>query len=403
MLAVLITFAMASLSATIVFPIFAPLFLSETSSIFIRSFSLYTRTLLLGVFLASFPLAQFFFSPVIGDFSDHRGRKKAFLLTLAIETIGYFVSAWGVQTVHLSLLFLGRLLTGLAAGNVSVCLATLVDLSRSEKEKVRYFSFGSIIMGIAFVLGPFIGGKLSDASVSPLFSLAFPMWIGFVLTLFNFCIVWLLFHETMPNVSRYTFKIAKAIENVELAFRTNHIRDLYLIYFYYLFSWNMIYQFLPAVMVSKFASLPSMIGDASALMGLVWIVGSAAMLWLMHTSLPMKRFLILFLIIFSFLGFFVSVPETYHTFLWVTSGAVLFAGSMWPIFTSAISNAADQSVQGKIMGLSQSIQSLAMVLAPLIGGFLIELHTAIPFILSSTSALLAGLFLTRTKSLYFQM
>ena len=82
----------------------------------------------------------------------------------------------------------------------------------------------------------------------------------------------------------------------------------------------------------------------------------------------------------------------------LTAIAVFCIGAAWPIFTGAISNAADQGIQGKILGISQSIQSLSMMLAPFFGGFFLQAHSSVPFAISATAALIAAALLTKTKS-----
>ena len=399
----MITFALGSLSATIVFPILAPLFLNDTPNSIIHFVPTSIRAILLGIFLASFPLGQFIFSPLMGEYADRRGRKNTYLFSMLLEALGYALCAVAINKGFLSLLFLGRFITGVAAGNMSVCLAALVDLSQSEKAKVKYFSYGSALIGMMFVLGPFLGGKLSDPTLSNLFSLSFPMWIGAVLAIVNFFILLFFFSETLDKAKQIPFDVMGALHNVQLAFRTEAIKDLYIIYFFFLFSWNMIYQFIPAILVEEFQSKSSIIGDISALMGVIWILGTLFISRLMHTKVNLKFLLLFFLTIFTFLSFFIPVPKTMLFFLIYTGFSVFLAGGMWPIFTGAISNAADQNIQGKVLGLSQSIQSLSMMLAPLIGGFFLQAHNRFPFTLSSISALIAAALLTKKKSKHFQL
>lgn len=402
LVAVMLTFAIASLSATIIFPILAPLFLDPQYSIVSDIIPKEMRSILLGFFLASFPFAQFLFSPLCGEFADKKGRKPIFLITLALEVIGYFLCGLGIAWRILTLLFIGRLLTGLAAGNMSVCLATIVDLAENEKKKVRYFSYGSALAGVMFVLGPFIGGKLADPTLSTLFSPAFPMWIGMALAVANFFVMLLLFRETLAEKCSLPFDPISAPHNIQLAFKTRAVRDLYAIYFFFLFGWNMLYQFLPAVMVQEFQSSTSWIGDVSALAGLVWILGTFSINLLARTRLQAKSLAFFSLLIFSFVTIFIPMPLSMISFMLVTGVAVFFAGGVWPLFTGAISNAADQKIQGKVLGISQSVQSLSMMLAPLLGGFFLQAHSQVPFAVASISILLSAGLLTKSRRVYFQ-
>ena len=398
----MLTFAIASLSATIIFPILAPLFLDPEQSIIRASVPDSIRSILLGFFLASFPFAQFLFSPLCGEFADRKGRKPVFIATLFLEVVGYVVCALAIVWHHLSLFFLGRFIAGLAAGNMSVCLATIVDLSENEKKKVRYFSYGSALAGVMFVLGPFIGGKLADNTIYPLFNPAFTMWVGAALAVLNLLVMTFMYKETLKEKCEKPFDPVGALHNVQLAFRTQAVKDLYVIYFFFLFGWNMLYQFLPALLVQEFKATTSVIGDVSALAGCVWIIGTILINFLARTRIEAKYIVLICLLFFSGTTVFIPIPYTMAGFLAVTGVAVFFAGGIWPLFTGAISNAADQKIQGKVLGLSQSVQSLAMMLAPFMGGFFLQAHSKVPFVIAGISLLLAAGLLTKTKRVYFQ-
>jgi MFS family permease len=74
--------------------------------------------------------------------------------------------------------------------------------------------------------------------------------------------------------------------------------------------------------------------------------------------------------------------------------ATLVGGLAWPHCTNVISNTAPKGVQGKILGLTQSIQSLAMALAPLIGGFSYQIIPGSVFLLAAAACLTASLIYT---------
>ena len=395
--AIFLTFAIANISATIVFPIFAPLFLKAQSSIIPSSTPDSLRIIYFGVFLAAFPAAQFFFAPLAGEYADRRGRKNAFLATLVLEALGYGVSALGIYFNQLLTLFLGRVITGLSAGNMSICLAALVDLSENEKQKVHYFSVGSIVIGAAFVFGPFLGGKLSDPTIYPLFTKSFPMFLGMLLALLNFFLMLFLFKETLKNKSHEPFDLFKSFHNLQLAFRTGQIKTLYLIYFFYLLAWNFLYQFVPAFLVKRFGATTSTIGNVSAVMGVVWVLGGIIFSQLSQQPKKRRRILLVGLLIYSFASYCIQIPRHLSHFYLITPFSVFFIGGMWPIFTSMISASAEQKIQGKILGLSQSIQSLTMMLAPLIGCIVVTHHISFIFALSSIFSLMAALLLTKVR------
>lgn len=192
------TFFVDSLSWSIIFPIFAPYFLDVHNPLFSPDASLATRTSLLGIFLMAFSLGQFLAAPILGEYADKHGRRKALILSVLFTCIGMLATALSVKFYSLLFLFLGRFTTGVFASNLSVCLACISDLSPTEKIKVKRFGFLSVLTGASFVLGAFLGGKLSDSQISPWLSADVPFWLASLLTFFNLLFVVFGFKETSP-------------------------------------------------------------------------------------------------------------------------------------------------------------------------------------------------------------
>ena len=68
----------------------------------------------------------------------------------------------------------------------------------------------------------------------------------------------------------------------------------------------------------------------------------------------------------------------------------VISGLIWPVCTGAISNVAPPSMQGKVMGLSQSMLSLTMMFASVLGGVFLHAHSMIPFLFSALSTVVAA-------------
>lgn len=387
------TFAVDNLGATIVFPIFAPLFLDARFGLMHEG--LISKTTLLGLFLAAFPLMQFIFAPVLGDYADHKGRKNALVLTTFVTFISYILSAIAIHKHMLGLLFGARLLMGAGSGNLSICLSALSDLSASPKKKVKYFSLGSAIAGLTFVLGPFIGGKLSDPNILSFFTIASPMWLGAILSCINVFFLLFFFEETLERESHSKFDLLKGWHNVQLALKMARVRNLYIVYFFYLFAWNIFFQFIPAFSVEKFGLGPSKIGDLCALMGLCWVFGSGVLNNLFHEMRNPKWVLFISFVVFSIFTYFIGFPAHISPFAVFVGVATIISGVIWPLCTSALSNAAEGNIQGKVMGLSQSVLSLAMILASVSGGFFLQFHLTVPFTLAAIAALISALWILK--------
>src|SRR6266446_9981737 len=128
----------------------------------------------LGVFGTVFALMQFFFSPVLGVLSDRFGRRPVILLSNLGLGLDYIVMA---LSPTIAWLFLGRIISGITASSIPTAMAYIADVVPKEKRAGAFGMIG-VAFGLGFVIGPFMGGLLSDFSPR----LAFWVAAGFSLT-----------------------------------------------------------------------------------------------------------------------------------------------------------------------------------------------------------------------------
>jgi len=107
-----------------------------------------------GLLFASYSLAQFVFSPILGRLSDRIGRKPVIILSLVGTSIASFITgAAGV----LWLLFVGRLIDGASGASIAVAQGAITDIAPPE-QRARLLGLLGAAFGVGFVLGPAIGG-----------------------------------------------------------------------------------------------------------------------------------------------------------------------------------------------------------------------------------------------------
>src|SRR3990167_6466948 len=155
------------MGTSIAYPIFPPLFLHPVhGSIIPDDWNQNSRNIFLGIALSAYPLGQFIGSPILGGWSDRGGRKDILILSLTGSTLGYLLSAIALYINSLWLLLLSRFITGLMEGNFAIVRAMAADLHSISK----YKSFGKMnaVAGSGYVMGPILGGLLSDNTVMPL-------------------------------------------------------------------------------------------------------------------------------------------------------------------------------------------------------------------------------------------
>ena len=113
---------------------------------------------LYGVLLASYSAMSFVFTPIVARLSDRYGRRKILLTALAVSSLAYFLFG-SAQAIWL--LFLGRMLSGTTAATVPVAQAYVADVT-TPNQRLKYLGLLGAAAGVAFILGPAIGGTLSS-------------------------------------------------------------------------------------------------------------------------------------------------------------------------------------------------------------------------------------------------
>ncbi|HEY6378887.1 MAG TPA: MDR family MFS transporter [Candidatus Dormibacteraeota bacterium] len=97
--------------------------------------------------------------PVYGKLSDVYGRKPLLLIGISLFVVG---SALCGASQNIEQLIAFRALQGLGAGSLfPISLAVIGDLF-SPRERGRYQGLFGAVFGVSFIIGPFIGGVLTD-------------------------------------------------------------------------------------------------------------------------------------------------------------------------------------------------------------------------------------------------
>src|ERR1700737_1208117 len=97
--------------------------------------------------------------PVYGKFSDVFGRKPMLLVGVGLFLVGSWACGF---SQNMGALIVFRALQGLGAGAIfPIALAVIGDLF-SARERGRYQGLFGAVFGLSFIVGPFVGGWLTD-------------------------------------------------------------------------------------------------------------------------------------------------------------------------------------------------------------------------------------------------
>ena len=306
---------------------------------------------------ATFGIANFFASPVLGALSDRFGRRPVLLLGFAGLALSFFGTALAPA---LWVLIVIRIFSGAMQSNISVANAYVADISAPE-DRARRFGLIGAMFGVGFILGPVLGGVLGDIDVR------LPFYVSGSLALLNGMYGYFVLPESLAPERRRPFDWRRA--NPVAALRglaaLKGVGPLVLVIAFASLAQFMLHMSWVLYTKFKFGWGPGDVGWSLFAVGLVSAIGQGLLL-----KPLLKRFTPRQLVVAG-----LAIGGVSHLlFGLATRGWMMYAilllgfvgGAAQASLQSIVSNAADAHNQGQTMGSVTSLNSLTAVLAPVI-------------------------------------
>ncbi|OOD24148.1 tetracycline resistance MFS efflux pump [Acinetobacter baumannii] len=172
------TIALDAIGIGLIFPILPLLLQDMTHSTHI---SIY-----MGILASLYAAMQFIFSPLLGALSDRWGRRPVLLISLAGSAVNYLFLTFSHSLI---LLLVGRIIAGITSANMAVASTYIVDVSQ-ENNRAKYFGLINAMFGAGFIIGPVLGGFLSE------YGLRLPFLVAAILTGLNLLFAYFILPET---------------------------------------------------------------------------------------------------------------------------------------------------------------------------------------------------------------
>lgn len=390
LLAVFITVFIDLLGIGVIIPVFAPLIVENKHGMLSPEMSEATRNLFYGILTATFPFFQFFGAPILGTLADKFGRKKILQISLVGTFIGYVLFALAIHFHILWLLFIARALPGFMGGNISIVTAALADISKPE-EKAKNFGLIGMAFGLGFIFGPFIGGILSSSDISRFFDYSTPLWFTAFLTLVNIYYVQKQFPETFKPSAAGKVSLFTGIHNIQKAFKLVNMRVILLSVFLQAFGFSFFMQFNQVYLIKKFHFDEKSIGLIFGYIGLWIAITQGFIIRKVASRFAPPQVLRVSLLGLAITLLVILLPDSWWVLLLINPFMAIFQGLTQPNQTSIVSALASKDTQGEILGIQQSIASLAFTIPPVIAGVLVSFDYRLPIIASAVVTLLAWL------------
>jgi len=319
-----------------------------------------------GLLFASYSVMQLVFAPVLGKLSDKYGRRPILLISLLGTSLGFLILGFATT---LGMLFVGRIIDGISGGNISTAQAYIADITTKENRAKGMGLIGAAF-GLGFVFGPAIGGILSRWGINV------PFLFAGALAFANAILLYFALPETVTgdHPARVSAAAGRGWRQLIGSLRNSRLGFVLTIYFLSIVAFSIMTATFSLFMMFRLGYDAFHNGWVFAFVGIVSAIIQGGLIGKL-----VKRFGEPLLVIVGGLLFSASLlaipfvtPAT-GLFAILGIGAVTSIGQALsaPSLSSLASKTASAGEQGGVLGVMQSVASLARAVGPSLAAALI--------------------------------
>ena len=325
---------------------------------------------------------QFLSSPLLGALSDRYGRRLILLFSCLGLGLDYVLMALAPT---LTLLFIGRAVSGIAAATITTAFAYIADVTPAEN-RARTYGIVGIAFGVGFVVGPAAGGLLGSVDVR------LPLWLSAAACLANAAFGWFVLPESLPADRRMAFDWRRANPIGSLRLLARHVQLAGLGAAGFL--GQIAHQALPAVFVlyaaHRYGWSELEVGLALGFVGLCSVIVQGLLIGPAVKTFGERRTAVIGLLCGA-----VGMAIYGLAADGVQFGVGIVVMSLWgPAVLAIMSRLVGPSEQGQLHGANTALSSLAGLLAPglftLAFAHFVDTLPGAPFLLAAATLLLAA-------------
>ncbi len=324
-----------------------------------------------GLLIGTYAACQLVSGPLLGRMSDYTGRKPLLLVSQVGTLIGFLILAYAP---NLLIVFLARVIDGATAGNLSLAQAYISDVTKPE-ERAKSFGVIGIAFGMGFLIGPAISGYLAK------FDYHYPIFAAAALSATSILATYFLLPAVQTSNAPADGPGGRRLSLLQWGEYGRYFRqpDLSKRLFQFLafgFSFAMFTAGFPLFAERRLEWHGMPFGPEQV--GYAWAYAGFCGIFLQGPALGkmVKRFGEHSLNRIGFIGYtagYLTLAFTHSVPMLALATTFSAIGSLVrPTLTSMITQAAPREEQGVVLGLTQSLTSIAQITGPPVAGFLIQ-------------------------------
>ncbi len=313
-----------------------------------------------GLLGSLYALMQFAGGPLLGALSDQYGRRPLLLICLLGTAAGYTLLGLAGS---LWMVILALMVDGLTGGNATTAQAYIADSTTAEDRAWGMGLFGAAF-GLGLMLGPTFGGLLSQ------YGLHVPAFAAAGIALANAIYGLFFLPESLPPERRHPPSLAalNPLRQLGAVMRLQSIRGLLMAIFTLNLAFAGLQSNFPLFSEARFGWDVSRNAYFFAFVGICAVVAQGVLLGRLQPIFGETRLALAGLALMALNLLLMSI--TYSPLgIYPVVGLVALGSSLSiPSLTSLISQRVSDREQGTVMGGTQSILSLTMIIGPTMAG-----------------------------------
>lgn len=337
---------------------------------------LHPAGLIVGLLISAFSIAQFVSAPFLGRLSDSVGRRPILLITCFMVILGHIAYA---HAEVFWIMLVARIFGGLGGANLSVAYAYIADIT-SHEDRAKGMGMLGAAFGIGFLIGAPLGAVLLEVGKGH------PHILGYTaatLGLINFLYVYFLLPESLKKDGESSSRLRESNwNNLKKAFADPRLGILLSVFFTTNFAFANLESTYMRLTNEAFkltqlqaSYLLVLVGAVSAITQGVLVKPATAR----FSEVKILRF-----------AYFMQAPMLALVPFappWIPQiiGIMILgtvSGLAGPSMSSLISKSAPSEMQGGIFGVTQSLGSIARIIAPLVGNSLFVIAPFVPYVVA---------------------
>ncbi len=318
-----------------------------------------------GLLIASYALMQLIGAPILGRLSDRFGRRPVLLLSVFGTFLGFLLLGFANS---LWMLFASRILDGLTGGNLSVAQAYISDVT-DEKSRSKGLGMIGAAFGLGFIIGPLTGGLLSQ------WGYAVPAFAAATISFINLILIYTWLPESLTTEKRSQMtekKPAFSLNALLVAFQRPFTGSILITRFFFGLAFAILQTIFSLYALAKFNLTARDTGFALTYVGVLSVIMQGFLVGRL-TSRYREDLLIMISVVLmgiSLLGWALT-PSLLWLYIILTPMA-LSGGLLNTLLSSTLTKAVAPHEIGGILGLSTAVESSTRIIAPILGGFLLQ-------------------------------